>query len=175
MILTDPSQAFVEMALNVKEAKSLDLVPLSLLQALRPVQKSVKAVGLLIEQSPWKFLAAPQTPPAAPKLPQSITHAMIQAGLGQTLALNHSQSPSTAIPATPLSAALGAAAQATVPSSISRPSATTFSGNVFERADSLLSTHSRANPLASDLHGHVPSLSNQSTGVRYHGRAYGGV
>ncbi|KAI9828578.1 MAG: hypothetical protein M1819_006570 [Sarea resinae] len=50
----------------------------------------------------------------------------------------------TPMPATPLSAALGPAAQATVPSSMAASAALGnagfFSGNVFERADSLLST-----------------------------------
>jgi len=50
----------------------------------------------------------------------------------------------TSVPATPLSAALGAAAQATIPNTLSRlPSQGSNTLNVFERADRLLSNTSR--------------------------------
>jgi hypothetical protein len=49
----------------------------------------------------------------------------------------------TPVPATPLSAALGAAAQATIPNTPRVPSQASGSLNVFERADRLLSNTSR--------------------------------
>lgn len=49
----------------------------------------------------------------------------------------------TPVPATPLSAALGAAAQATVPNTPRLPSQSSNTLNVFERADRLLSQTSR--------------------------------
>lgn len=50
---------------------------------------------------------------------------------------------STPVPATPLSAALGAAAQATIPNTPRMPSQGSNTLNVFERADRLLSQTSR--------------------------------
>ncbi|KAI9889880.1 MAG: RAM signaling network component [Vezdaea aestivalis] len=158
--------AFVDMAMTVKEANSRDLIQPMLLTALRPVQKAVKAVSLVIDNSPWKSLSVSGPPflqNTQKQPPTAITHAMIQAGLtpnangvmttstpsttvssASHTASSSSASISSTIPATPLSAALGPAVQATVPTngSISR-SNTTFSGNVYERADSLLSSRSR--------------------------------
>src|SRR5699024_2575161 len=59
--------------------------------------------------------------------------------------LNTSVSPQSVLPATPLSAALGPAAQATVPSTpASAYSDKFFEGDVFQRADSLLSMPKQA-------------------------------
>lgn len=173
------------MAMKVKEAKHLDLVPLSLLQALRPVQKAVKAVSLLIENSPWKFLAAPQTPPPSSKLPSS-AHAPAQSSSSVNSSIPtiaHVISPqagsvhenaNTSVPATPLSAALGPAAQATVPLGTTQTRQnTTFSGNVFERADSLLSSQSRIYTMTNnDGHGSSNNGIHYNT-TRIHGRSFG--
>jgi small subunit ribosomal protein S23 len=150
----------------------MDLIPNDVLQILRPVQQAVKEVGVLIDASPWKYLAAPQASSAAP--PPSITQAMIHTGLQQALSgmsVNVSVSPSgptsgpyvTPLPATPLSAALGPAAQATVPSSsIVNPARNGMfigNGNVFDRADSNMSLANRTmSSQVPDSHGQTPTL-----------------
>ena len=150
----------------------MDLIPNDVLQVLRPVQQTVKEVGVLIETSPWKFLAAPQPSSAAP--PPAITQAMIHTGLQQALSgmsVNLSISPSgpipgpyvTPLPATPLSAALGPAAQATVPStSMINPARNGMfigNGSVFDRADSVMSLANRTmSSQVPDSHAQAPAM-----------------
>ncbi|KAI9850081.1 MAG: RAM signaling network component [Thelocarpon superellum] len=168
-------KAFVETALLVKDARKLELIPNDVLQILRPVQQAVKEVGVLIDASPWKYLAAPQPSSSAPP---AITQAMIHTGLQQALSglsvVGQTAPSSTApalgpyvtpLPATPLSAALGPAAQATVPFIV--PSQRL---NVFDRADMLLSAPSRTlNGGVTDLHGQSPNILSP-LGSRSHSR-----
>ncbi|KAI9751689.1 MAG: hypothetical protein M4579_005954 [Chaenotheca gracillima] len=157
-------RAFVETAMLVKDARSYELIPKEIFTLIRPISKAVKEVGILIEQSPWDLLTTPVQA-------QPITHAMIQAGLqqqsnhhpGGTNGMQESTlSPYVSpLPATPLSAALGPAAQATIPSSASsaRRQDPLFAGNVFERAESLLSQHSRTmTSSVADSRGQIPTL-----------------
>ena len=130
--------SFVKLLSGIREAKVLDLVPLNIIQTLRPVQKSSRHAFLYINSSPWAALLSDSTP----AVPSFNGH---HRGSGS----GASYSPyMTSVPATPLSAALGPAAQATVPST---PASTVFTpasaisldrsfqGDVFQRADSLLS------------------------------------
>lgn len=123
--------SFVRLLSGIREAKVLDLVPLNIIQTLRPVQKSSRDAFLYINSSPWVALITDNAPP----MPSFNGH---HRGSGS----GPSHSPyMTSVPATPLSAALGPAAQATVPST---PASATsldrsFQGDVFQRADSLLS------------------------------------
>lgn len=89
---------------------------------LRPLQKAIRETNHLISASPWAFLAFPS---------QSNGHSNVPSYI----------SPSSQMPMTPASAALGPAVQATIPSTPQSASYSTtmFSGNVFERADALLS------------------------------------
>lgn len=123
--------SFVRLLSGIREAKVLDLVPLNIIQTLRPVQKSSRDAFLYINSSPWVTLITDNAPP----MPSFNGH---RRGSGS----GPSYSPyMMSVPATPLSAALGPAAQATVPST---PASATsldrsFQGDVFQRADSLLS------------------------------------
>ncbi|KAK8086384.1 RAM signaling pathway protein [Apiospora phragmitis] len=110
---------------------SIDQVSLSMdvRTRLRPVQLSVKESTQLIVSSPWAYLFR-------------------QAGYlhdgHNYYSPNHSSSSSSVsqmqLPVTPQSAALGPAVQATVPSTPQSASFDrAFSGNVFERADALIS------------------------------------
>ncbi|KAI9872684.1 MAG: RAM signaling network component, partial [Pleopsidium flavum] len=91
------TKALVVVLMGVKRAKELEIIPTDIIQVLRPVQTSVKEAGKLINNSPWSYLAA-DNPPAHDAYHHS----------------SNSSSPYvTSIPATPLSAALGPAAQAT--------------------------------------------------------------
>lgn len=98
---------------------------------LRPLQKEVKACTQLIQQSPWS------------SNPSSMAN-------GSSYG-TQSQMP---LPMTPQSAALGPAVQATVPSTPNTSYNAMFSGNVFERADALLSINggtSRAGTMTSAM------------------------
>ncbi|KAL1960217.1 hypothetical protein VTO42DRAFT_8760 [Malbranchea cinnamomea] len=130
-------QSFVDLIIDMREVKQLGLLPQEIVAALRPVQKANKEAGRLIDASPWSHLAElnssntmscshPQTPGSA---------------MSNTSTIPSGFSPqSVHIPVTPLGAALGAAAQATVPSTpASASSDRFFAGDVFQRADSLLS------------------------------------
>ncbi|KAI1753169.1 RAM signaling pathway protein [Xylaria castorea] len=115
-----------------KLKQTMDQVNLSVevKSRLRPIQISIKETSNLIMASPWGILFR-------------------QAGHFSDTAHHHyspshfsSSSTSTQVqlPMTPQSAALGPAIQATVPSTPQSGSfASVFSGNVFERADALIS------------------------------------
>ena len=163
----------------VKDARKLELIPNDVLQVLRPVQQAVKEVGVVIDASPWKYLAAPQ--PASATLPPPITQAMIHTGLQQALSgmsVVTSLSPSgpsagpyvTPLPATPLSAALGPAAQATVPSVPTSQRNGAYANDAYERADSMQSVPSRTlTSNNTDFHGQTPTLLSPM-GLRNHAR-----
>lgn len=138
--------SFVELVTDMREVRSMHLLPPEVIVILRPVQKASREAGRLIEASPWSYLAdmAPGNGPPAiygPPLPSQNPHHQNP----HHPQLNTSLSPSIALPATPLSAALGPAAQATVPSTpASAYSDKFFEGDVFQRADSLLSMPNQA-------------------------------
>ncbi|EAS33052.3 RAM signalling pathway protein domain-containing protein [Coccidioides immitis RS] len=142
-------QSFVELVIDMREAKNLRLLPPDIVAILRPVQKASREAGRLIDSSPWSYLAELNTSNPSTVLPPSMhphhmqTYSSSTMGSGTTgsLSLTTGSSPqSSAMPATPLSAALGPAAQATVPSApVSACSDRFFAGNLYERADSLLS------------------------------------
>lgn len=128
----------------MKEAKAVTtLLPMDVIGLLRPLQKVVKETGQLIQTSPWSFLAAPQS------------------SNGSTFT---TQSPASQVPLpmTPQSAALGPAVQATVPSTPQSASYNAmFSGNVFERADALLSMN---NSSISSRNGTMTSMLGSNDG-----------
>lgn len=138
-------QSFVDLVTDMREIRSMQLLPPDIIIVLRPVQRASREAGRLIEASPWSFLADMSSNNAGNLYgpPLQTPHSQHQ-GPGSSASgfpLNTSLSPqSMALPATPLSAALGPAAQATVPSTpASAYSDKFFEGDVFQRADSLLS------------------------------------
>ncbi|KAL4755257.1 hypothetical protein BDW72DRAFT_56614 [Aspergillus terricola var. indicus] len=150
-------QSFVELVTDMREVRSMHLLPSEVIVILRPVQKASREAGRLIEASPWSYLAdlAPGNGPPAiygPPLPSQTSQQQQHHHHHHHLhhhqhhpQLNTNMSPSVALPATPLSAALGPAAQATVPSTpASAYSDKFFEGDVFQRADSLLSMPNQA-------------------------------
>ncbi|KAJ0420718.1 RAM signaling pathway protein-domain-containing protein [Aspergillus carlsbadensis] len=141
-------QSFVDFVTDMREVRNMHLLPSEIIVILRPVQKSSREAGRLIEASPWSYLAdlAPGNGPPAiygPPLPSQSHHHHNHHHHPQ---LNTNLSPQFVnLPATPLSAALGPAAQATVPSTpASAYSDKFFEGDVFQRADSLLSMPNQA-------------------------------
>ncbi|KAJ5214370.1 hypothetical protein N7449_001539 [Penicillium cf. viridicatum] len=147
-------QSFVDLVNEMRELRSMQLLPADVIILLRPVQKASREAGRLIEVSPWAYLADPDRHPPPSALygpPLQTPHLQHHQTSVSTSALannpsfqfNMMSSPqSVTVPATPLSAALGPAAQATVPSTpASAYSDKFFEGDVFQRADSLLSSN----------------------------------
>lgn len=145
-------QSFVDLVNEMREVRSMQLLPSDIIILLRPVQKASREAGRLIEVSPWAYLADPDRHPPPGSLygpPLQAPHLQHQTSASTSAITNsHFQhnpmmsSQSITVPATPLSAALGPAAQATVPSTpASAYSDKFFEGDVFQRADSLLSSN----------------------------------
>ncbi|KAF9887850.1 RAM signaling network component [Aspergillus nanangensis] len=131
-------QSFVDLVTDMREVRNMQLLPSDIIVILRPVQRASREAGRLVEASPWSYLADMASGNAPPNIygpPLQSQHQM-----------NSGLSPqSVTLPATPLSAALGPAAQATVPSTpASAYSDKFFEGDVFQRADSLLSMPNQA-------------------------------
>jgi RAM signalling pathway protein len=153
-------QSFVDLVTDMREVRNMQLLPPDIITILRPVQKASREAGRLIETSPWSYFA---NLPAAPSIPyvygpplqtnptSTTTHSMstiqhhhpsssapyLSHPSGRLLSISP---PSSALPATPLSAALGPAVQATIPSTpASAYTDRFFAGDVFQRADTLLS------------------------------------
>ena len=116
----------------------MSLIPNEILAILRQVQRLVKDSGVLIETSPWKYLAAPQ-------YQQSVAGSSFNSNSNPIVATSPASPYVTPLPATPLSAALGPAVQATVPSvPLPQNPYGIFNGTYFDRSDSLLSMPARS-------------------------------
>lgn len=148
-------QSFVDLVTDMRDARSMQLLPSDIIIMLRPVQKASREAGRLIEVSPWSYLAdmnSANPPPNIYGPPLQTQHSQHHPSVSapglvsHTASANSSASPqSVPLPATPLSAALGPAAQATVPSTpASAYSEKFFAGDVFQRADTLLSMQNQA-------------------------------
>lgn len=134
-------QSFVDLVTDMREVRSMQLLPPDIIMVLRPVQKSSREAGRLIDASPWAYLA--DMPSAS--VPGNIYGPPLHGHHSQHQANSSMSAQSMPLPATPLSTALGPAAQATVPSTpASAYSDKFFEGDVFQRADSLLSMPKQA-------------------------------
>lgn len=138
-------QSFIDLAIDMRDAKSIHMLPTEVIVVLRPVQKASREAGRLIDVGPWSWLADNNSTVSVANGQQYsggnvYGNAMNGTSYLPTQAGGNGVSPvSVPIPATPLSAALGPAAQATVPSTpASAYGDQFFAGNVFQRADSLL-------------------------------------
>ncbi|KAK3387494.1 RAM signaling pathway protein-domain-containing protein [Podospora didyma] len=116
-------EAWYNLVQKIKQLQNDIQLPLETKTRLRPVQQHMKETCQLMQSSPWHYYAR-------------------QAGLDGSMMSPYSNQSSTPVPLpmTPQSAALGPAVQATVPSTPQSASfAAAFNGNVFERADHLIS------------------------------------
>ena len=144
------ADSFVKLVDEVKAARRYQVISPDVTRLLAPVHKSVKNALQSVNTSPWSHTIH-QTPP----LHHATGHAQWgQNGHGRNYSGGRSNghyrskggsgsnsSPyTTSVPATPLSAALGPAAQATIPSTPASASSLdkSFQGDVFQRADSYL-------------------------------------
>lgn len=119
---------------GIRSARNVELVPTELLRIIHPVHVTTRTAHTDINNSPWGSLG--KNPDA--NTPTTNGTQRHRAGESSSSVSPFLQS----IPATPLSAALGPAAQATIPSTPASASANfdrSFQGDVFQRADSLLS------------------------------------
>ena len=155
----------VDLLTGIRIAKRDELVPIDLLRALRPVHVTAREAMSDIKDSPWMRLLLNNNPATDRQGSLSVvtgSNSYSSNNNGNNISNNHNSHNNTlfhrrapgssgsnaspnyllSIPATPLSAALGPAAQATVPSTPAVVSASldrSFQGDVFQRADSLLS------------------------------------
>ncbi|OBT86362.1 hypothetical protein VE02_03804 [Pseudogymnoascus sp. 03VT05] len=128
---------YYNLVVKVKEVKSVtSLISTDVIALLRPLQKVIRETSQLIQASPWSFLTGPSSGPGGQHHASHANHHSTSTSSSYAL-----QSPQVAMPMTPASAALGPAVQATVPSAPQSAGYGTgmFQGNVFERADALLS------------------------------------
>ena len=125
----------------VGEAFSLGVIAEDIMEIVKPMLKAVKRGTTLVHESPWNYLSEAKTPERAQetRAPNGVhphdysqqQHYRYRSRTGS------GNSPYLAsVPATPLSAALGPAVQATVPTSASLDRS--FQGDVFQRAGELL-------------------------------------
>lgn len=146
----------MELAGAVKSTSQLGLLLDDVKSAMKPIHKAVKEVSRIIDQSPWSHLTVrgatsnlpvptsmslPTMPlpvlPSVNSLLMSLPHPSLPGPINTSVAPSYAASAAstpgyvTPVPATPLSAALGPAAQATVPTT---PSQQLPAINVFERS-----------------------------------------
>ncbi len=146
--------SYGNLLIAIREATKSGLVGSPLRSRLRSVHASIRDITRLIATSPWNPLTFDVDPQATPQAtPQVQTQPRAQNGYqhrnpgsGGASAGGTSPYP-TNVPATPLSAALGPAAQATVPAPPPTPAGNmpptpgtaslerSFEGDVFQRAD----------------------------------------
>ncbi|KAK4694021.1 hypothetical protein P7C71_g3481, partial [Lecanoromycetidae sp. Uapishka_2] len=132
--------SYSSLLLSLKEARRYTPIPNDVKQLVKPVHTSSTEAAMLITNSPWNrltFEIDPQTT-LQPQtyLPQEngFPHHRSKGSGGS--ASGSISSPYSNVPATPLSAALGPAAQATVPATPASASLEdSFQGNIFQRAD----------------------------------------
>ncbi|KAI2775833.1 RAM signaling pathway protein-domain-containing protein [Daldinia loculata] len=122
--------SWAEFGSRLKASMDQITFPLDIRTRLRPIQISIKETNHLIMTSPWAYLLRHTSNISDAPTHYSPSHYSTNSGVGQIQ-----------MPMTPQSAALGPAVQATVPSTPQSASlSNVFNGNVFERADALLSS-----------------------------------
>ncbi len=132
--------SYSSLLLSLKEARRWTPIPNEVKQIVKPVHTASTEAASLITNSPWNRLTFETDPQATPQpYPQGVTengYAYHRSKGSGGSASGSTSSPYSNVPATPLSAALGPAAQATVPATPASASLEdSFQGNIFQRAD----------------------------------------
>ena len=159
-LFTRYASSYAKLVEGIKEAKRLRLVPADFGRIImQPLHKALKVASADLKNSPWSYVIYSHSPPQPTtghtqwQMNSQPNHRFIN---NQRFPNAHHRTPGgsgsgsssspyvTSVPATPLSAALGPAAQATVPSTPNTSSSLdrSFQGDVFQRAESLLSMQS---------------------------------
>ncbi|ROT36418.1 RAM signaling pathway protein [Sodiomyces alkalinus F11] len=163
--------AWAEFATQIKGASSEVLLPLDTRARLRPIHQLMKETRDTILQSPWDSILSSNPGGGGWHSSSSSTNTFSPNGGQQPhhgMSMQMQMQMPMQMPMTPQSAALGPAVQATVPSTPQSASfAAAFSGNVFERADALISmgglSMSQTNTMATTGGGGAPSFSSTSS------------
>ena len=139
--------ALVDEIKKATEANKAQLAPLDISRMLKPVHVCVKAATASLRESPWAYVLSHSSPPHSALTTQNQwqnhghangqTHGRLNGHHRTRGGSGSGSSSSPYLPTTPLSAALGPAAQATIPSS-STAFDRSFQGDVFQRAESFL-------------------------------------
>ena len=161
--------SYSNLIVSLREARMLNQIDPELRHRFRPIHENTKEASTLIKNSPWNIYTRETLPPSQihsraatpvqnghvhtpttmpPPLPtptpasyQGYQHRRTANGSNGSVTAPTISPFNTTVPATPLSAALGPAAQATVPTTPASGGgsmAGMFEGNVFQRADNLL-------------------------------------
>lgn len=174
--------SWAEFGSKVREVEKPLSLPLDTRIRLRPFQKSIQEASNLILRSPWGYWLRPGLAmshqngngggifsPGGAVEPSSVggmngDRQYQQNGqYGNHNHLHHS--PHIQLPMTPQSAALGPAVQATVPATPQSGSfAAALTGNVFERADALMSQVGPSSIHSHSRHGTFTSSTSGSSG-----------
>ena len=136
--------SYHDLLVSLKEGRKHQLMPDEVRHWVRPIHALTREAARLIAESPWNSLTT-EADLQAPPLTQPQTQIRSENGYQQHRAktsggsnAGSSSSPYTpSVPATPLSAALGPAAQATVPATPASAIEDSFAGNVWQRAETL--------------------------------------
>lgn len=136
--------SYHDLLVSLKESRKHQLMPDDVRHWVRPIHALTREAAKLIAESPWNSLTTEADLQATPQ-PQTQTQIRSENGYQQHRAktsggsiAGSSSSPYTpSVPATPLSAALGPAAQATVPATPASAIEDSFAGNVWQRAETL--------------------------------------
>ena len=145
------TNSFIALITALKEERNLNRQEMSKVDVqriLKPVHIYVKTATANIRESPWAYIFDDQSPPPTAISTSSSNwpsgngtiNGQLTAARTNGYQRKHGNSISSPyVPTTPLSAALGPAAQATVPNTArSSNFDRSFQGDVFQRADSLL-------------------------------------
>ena len=135
---------------GIKDAKKLDLVNLETVHRVLPLSKTIQLAAHEIHNSPWMdIVKESEQSLQQPSSNTQTSYSSAASGHRYRRSSGSNASAIMSVPATPLSAALGPAAQATVPSPLATGSLASaslersFHGGLWERADALLSQQSQ--------------------------------
>ncbi|TLS22974.1 uncharacterized protein PpBr36_06363 [Pyricularia pennisetigena] len=176
--------SWAEFGSKVREVEKPLSLPADTRMRLRPFQKSIQEASNLILRSPWGYWLRPGlatshqnanggsifSPGGAvdPHGPAGLNGDRQYQQNGQYGNPSHNHlhhNPHIQLPMTPQSAALGPAAQATVPATPQSGSfAAALTGNVFERADALMSQGGPSSIHSHSRHGTFTSSTSGSSG-----------
>jgi hypothetical protein len=132
---------------SLNQGRNHKITPDDMTHWVRPGQKATREAARLIADSPWNrcnpeldplITSQPQVQPPMSTPRENGWQQHRSKGSGGSTAGSGFSPLNASVPATPLSAALGPAAQGTVPATPASASLEqTFQGNIYERADTL--------------------------------------
>lgn len=157
-------QTYTDLITKVAEARGhTSVLPIEVVARMKPLHKAVKDTGLLIQQSPWAFLAS-----------STIDHNNSTSHFSnQNSTSSISPPPQTPLPMTPQSAALGPAVMATVPSTPHGNGPSTngngYSGN---NGGSVGMSHANNSYTSTSSNGYSTNTNGASVGMSHANNSY---